>query len=489
MKSLLLDRITVAPRKAFDKGSPHINGPAEFGVSPGKECIFTFPVRGEKPVTFRIEGELPPGILFDPVSGRFSGRPEREGDFPVRVIAFNVHGEDVKDFTLRVHPDKIGLAPLLGWTSWNAFRTDFDQEKILRTARALIKTGLAARGYNYINIDSGWQGCTRDKETKALDTNYRFPDMASMVREIHELGLHAGIYSTPMVIAWGSTHYEIFRGSCGYPVDVYGSLQTPEWLFFGGLGKTPFEKEDAARWAEWGFDYLKYDWSKCDIAHSRSMSEALRATDRDFVYSLTTICPPEWAEEYRAIAHMYRNNPDTEPCWRSVRSSILSADSWLKHCGPGGWFDMDMLALGPVHEYFGDAVLTNTEAVTAFSAWALLGSPIQISCDLERIDDFTLDVLSNEELLAVNQDTSSVAELIKSVAGAGGYEFRIYRKTLSDGSMVYGFFNLGEEPCYETFDLGREYRIRDLWACRDLGKTDTLKMSIPAHGVRMLQVC
>ena len=84
-----------------------------------------------------------------------------------------------------------------------------------------------------------------------------------------------------------------------------------------------------------------------------------------------------------------------------------------------------MLALGPVHEYFGDAVLTNTEAVTAFSAWALLGSPIQISCDLERIDDFTLDVLSNEELLAVNQDTSSVAELIKSVAGAGGYEFRI----------------------------------------------------------------
>ena len=487
MKSLLLDRITVSPRTAFDKGAPHINGPAEFGVSPGKECIFTFPVRGEQPITFRIEGDLPPGIQFDPAAGRFSGRPETEGDYPVRVTAVNAHGEDAKNFALRVHPDKIGLAPLLGWTSWNAFRTDFNQEKILRTARALVRTGLAARGYSYVNLDSGWQGCTRDKKTNALDTNYRFPDMAAMVRQIHELGLRAGIYSTPMVIAWGSTHHEIFRGSRGYPVDVYGSLQTPEWLFFGGLGKTSFEKEDAARWAEWGFDYLKYDWSKCDIEHSRVMAEALRETDRDFVYSLTTLCPAEWAGEYQSIAQMYRNNPDTEPCWKSVRAGILSADSWLKHCRAGGWFDMDMLALGPMHEYFGDTVLPENEAVTEFSAWALLGSPIQISCDLERIDDFTLDILSNEELLAVNQDTSSAAELIKSVAGEGGYEFRIYRKKLADGSAVYGFFNLGEEACLETFDLGRTCVIRDLWACRDLGKTEKLEMRIPAHGVRVLQ--
>ena len=493
MDTLLQDFVEVAPHTPFDSGAPHINGPAEFGVSPGRECVYAFPVRGERPLAFRVDGELPPGIRFDQAAGRFSGRTEKEGDYPLKISAANRLGETEKAFTLRVHPHRIGLAPLLGWTSWNACRLDFDQDRILRIAHALVNSGLAARGYSYINIDSGWQGCTRDRTSHALNANHRFPDMAAMVREIHALGLHAGIYSTPMVIAWGSTLSEIFRGSRDYPVDASPGMQPSSLFHFGGIGKTPLEKEDAARWAEWGFDYLKYDWPGCDIRHARYMADALRATDRDFVFSLTTQCSPGFAHEYRAVANMYRNNLDTAPEWASLRSSIASADDWLAYTGAGGWFDLDMLAVGPVHADCGSTKLTRDETILEFSAWALLGSPIQISCDLERIDDFTLDVLSNEEVLAVNQDTWNRAELIRHTIdqrnGKPFRELRIYCRHLADGSEALGFFNLGDAPYSESFALHDECAIRDLWACRDLGRMQVLNMCIPAHGARMFRVC
>ena len=121
-----------------------------------------------------------------------------------------------------------------------------------------------------------------------------------------------------------------------------------------------------------------------------------------------------------------------------------------------------------------------------------MGSPIQISCDLEKIDDFTLDVLSNEELLAVNQDTAGTAKLLRCSLDQHEEkilrEFRVYRKVLADGSTVYGFFNLGDEACDETFSLPRKCAVRDLWSRRDLGQTDTLAMRIPAHGARVFRI-
>ena len=121
-----------------------------------------------------------------------------------------------------------------------------------------------------------------------------------------------------------------------------------------------------------------------------------------------------------------------------------------------------------------------------------MGNPIQISCDLEKIDEFTLDVLSNEELLAVNQDTAGTAKLLRCSLNQHGEkilrEFRVYRKVLADGSAAYGFFNLGDEACDETFALPRKGAVRDLWSRRDLGETDTLAMRIPAHGARVFRI-
>ncbi len=220
MRTWLESEVQVAARAAFDEGAPHINGPSEFGVTPGKLCLHVFPVRGEAPMAFSVEGRLPSGIGLDAATGLLTGRTREEGDFPLLVAAANRHGRAEKAFTLRVHEGMTGLAPLLGWTSWNAMDRWVNQEKVLKEARALKALGLAARGYAYVNIDSGWQGTRRTHDTHALTANEKFPDMAALVREIHGLGLKAGIYSTPMVIAWGSNPEELFRGSTDYPIDT-----------------------------------------------------------------------------------------------------------------------------------------------------------------------------------------------------------------------------------------------------------------------------
>ena len=134
MDSLLKDSVIVAPRIPFDQGAPFINGPDTFGLTPGKICYYVFPVRGEGPFSFKVEGDLPPGITLDKSSGWLTGRTEAEGDYPIRVTASNRHGSADKLFTLRVHPGMTGFAPLLGWTSWNAMDRWLNQEKVLRQA-------------------------------------------------------------------------------------------------------------------------------------------------------------------------------------------------------------------------------------------------------------------------------------------------------------------------------------------------------------------
>ena len=502
MNSLLSSSVFAAKRIPFDQGAPFINGPAVFGLTPGKVCFYVFPVRGETPVSFRIEGRLPQGIVFDPAAGKLSGVTSEEGDFPLLVTASNRHGDAEKAFTLKVHHGMTGLAPLLGWTTWNAMDRWLNQEKVLRQAHFLKKLGLAARGYAYVNLDSGWQGGKRRLDTLALIPNERFPDMAALVRDIHSLGLKAGIYSTPMVIAWGSNPEELFRGSTDYPIDLSLWMQTDERGYakgigkngnFGGIGKNGREREDAKQWAEWGFDYLKDDWPECDLEHVRRMKEALLATDRDFIYSLTTHCSPRLADEYKKYGNMFRDNNDNLTCWDSVQATLRTSDAWLPHTGPGAWYDLDMLAIGPVHPYAFKTALTHDETLFCFSAWTLLSSPVQLSCNFDTVDDFTLDVFSNEDLLAVNQDITARTVMIRNEtvydhSGAVIREIRVYRKALAGGRAAYGFFNLSETEQRLDFPLEREMPVYDCWARSALGKTDLLRMNLPRHGARVLLV-
>ena len=494
MQSLLDPVVQIARRQPHDAGVPVINGASVFAMTPGRNAHHTLAVRGARPLSFSLSGSLPEGISFDCEKGCFCGKTSESGTYPLLVTVRNAEGEATREFTLIVRKGFLGAAPLMGWTSWNAYEWRIDENKILANARLLCSLGLASRGYSYINIDSCWQG-NRAGSRPGLHPNSRFPDMPAMVKEIHSLGLKAGIYSTPRVIAWGSTHQEIFAGSTGYPLD-------PEYFhtYFGGCGRASYEDADAALWADWGFDYLKYDWPMCDIPHTRRMREALDKTGRDVVLSIVTNCKAELAEEYRKYAQSYRSNPDTRDRWEVIEGNIYTADVWLDKIGPGGWFDLDMFALGvmtidrgrkDISMPEGRNLLTRDEAITHFSVWAILNSPLQLSCQLDKMDEFTLDLVSNEEIIAVNQDITALPELLREekITGDGRMirKIRIYRKKVSDGAMVYCFVNLADDAAEMVFTPEKCAAVRDLWGQRDLGRTESVKMILPAHGSRVLK--
>ena len=501
MKILEKSNIDIASVIPYDSGSPKINGPSVYGASPLKPFSYAIPTRGQRPLKFYFEGVLPQGLKLDSSTGFFSGIPKDEGEYKILLRAENEYGSHEKEFRIIIAENNICLTPLLGMTSWNAHMEFLNQEIMLANAKILVSSGLAARGYNYINIDSCWQG-KRDKKTLALQPNKRFPNIRRFVAEIHALGLKAGIYSTPMVIAWGSTKFELFPGSTGYPLDP--AFSQP---YFGGCGAISFEEVDAAQWAEWGFDYLKYDWPECDVEHVKRMSKALRKTNRDLVFSLTTNCKISEINSYRQYANMFRSNADTADRWESISANGFSADNWAKYVKPGSWFDMDMLALGnmmierngenphyhPNLTSSKENRLSRDEQITHMTIWALFPSPIQISCDLTSLDDFTLALLSNEEILAINQDEEANAaicvrhDIQRDANGNKLREIKIYRRQLAGGKKVFGFFNLSDSEQQVDFQFEKPLLLRDPWALRDVeGKMDKLNLLLPPHGSRIL---
>ena len=493
MKKDNLFEIEVAPAKPFDQGTPHINGPEIYGASPGRDFLYSMPVRGARPLKFSWFGNIPAGLKLDSETGFITGQATSEGRYQVTLNVENAAGRANKPFEIVIATDQLCLTPLLGWTSWNAFSHVVSEQKVRKTAEKLVDTGLAARGYSYINIDSAWQG-QRLKNNQPIPPNENFPDMAGLVSYIHRLGLKAGIYSTPMVHAWG--HYPdriVLPGETGYPLN-------PEYFqgYFGGCGSEHYEHIDAAQWAEWKFDYVKYDWPVCDPYHTELMAKELRNTGRDFVLSLTTGCDILHIEAYKKYANMCRSNIDTADTWETILANAFPPEHWEKCTGPGTWFDMDMLALGVMTIASGPKPvpapnrLSRNEMITHMSLWALFPSPLQISCDLEKLDDFTMSLLANEELLDINQD--KLGRCAVCVAhnhdDEGNSETRVYKRELADGSYAAAFINLGNEAAEITFErTGRKFEdVRDVWALKDLDSAkDRIALGVPAHGTRVIR--
>jgi alpha-galactosidase len=475
--------------------TPRINGPTIFGVRPGSPFLYTIPVTGERPITYGAD-ELPAGLSLDAATGRITGRVEKAGEYPVVLRATNKLGQAEKKFRVVVG-EKIALTPPLGWNSWNSWAGSVDQNKVLRSARALVSSGLANHGWSYVNIDDTWQG-ERGGKHFAILGNEKFPDMKQLCDDIHALGLKAGIYSSPWI-----TTYAGFRG--GSSDDAQGTW--PKVESYEGhkanhrLGKHTFEKNDAAQWAEWGFDYLKYDWNPNDIPHTRAMAEALRATGRDIVFSLSNAAPFDDIAELSKYANAWRTTGDIVDAWapptpeswqQSVTEIGFSQDRWTPHGRPGHWNDPDMLVVGWVGwgPNLHPTRLTPAQQYSHVSLWAMLSAPLLIGCDLERLDAFTLNLLSNDEVLAINQD--ALGRSAHRVATLGSVD--VYRKQLEDGGIALGYFNRGETPQtfpvrLESLWLGASPRVRDVWRQKDLAPADgTLQVSVPGHDVMLYRI-
>jgi alpha-galactosidase len=453
---------------------PRINGAKTFGVRPGSPFLFKIPATGNRPMQFSVEN-LPAGLKLNTVNGLITGTLTKPGEYKMIVAVKNDVGEAKREFTV-VCGNLLALTPPMGWNSWNCWGLTVSDEKVRSSAQALIDKGLADHGWTYINIDDGWEAAKRNPKGEIL-ANEKFPNMKSLGQWLHDNGLKFGIYSSP-----GPT-------TCG-----------------GYLGSYKYEKLDAATYASWGIDYLKYDWcSYGDLKEGKDTSLAafqrpyktmqnfIRAQKQDIVYSLCQYGMKNvWQWGSLVDGNCWRTTGDITDTWKSLRDIGFSQTKQHPFAKPGRWNDPDMLIVGELGwgEKLHPTRLTPDEQYTHISLWCLLSSPLLIGCDISKMDDFTLNLLTNDEVIELDQDPlgKQALQLLKEV------NYEVWVKELEDGSKAVGIFNLGDS--YKTIsfkwsDIGLRGNtmIRDLWRQKDLGFTyDECISKVPPHGVTLLKV-
>lgn len=453
--------------------APRINGPRVIGATPGRPFLFRIPATGAGELEFAAEG-MPAGLVLDPRTGVITGSLKRAGTFKVRLEAASESGRAARTLTIIGGEGKLALTPPMGWNSWNVWGCSVDQEKVMLAAKWLVKSGLAAHGYAYVNIDDCWEG-ERGPDGE-IRTNEKFPDLRRVADYCHSLGLKVGIYSSPGP-----------KTCAGYE------------------GSWEHEKQDARTYAKWGIDYLKYDWCsygnvatgegrEMHVKPYRAMREALDGCGRDIVFSLCQYGMGEvWEWGKSAGGNLWRTAGDISDDWRSLAGIAFRQPELSKWAGPGHWNDPDLLAVGELG--WGPDLrptrLTGNEQILHVTAWALLAAPVLVSCDLSALDEFTLALLANDEVIEVNQDPLG-RPVTRTVSDAEMTE--VWARRLFDGTLAVGLFNRGFERADVTArwaDLGMSgaQPVRDLWAKRDLGKRrDGCTLSVPAHGAALVKI-
>ncbi len=358
----------------------------------------------------------------------------------------------------------LAATPPLGWNSWNTFYQNINEELIIETADAMVESGMAASGYQYIVIDDGW-ALYRDEDGNIQPDSTKFPSGIKFLADyVHERGLKFGIYSTA-----GDT-------TCG---------KRP--------GSWTYEVQDANQYAAWGVDYVKYDWCGHKLGSAKEvyskMSKALLDTGRPIVFS---ICewgdhsPWEWG---RSVGHLWRTTYDIGQCWEKKGNlgviDIIDAQNGLEeYSGPGGWNDPDMLRIG-------SKCLTYEEQKSHFSFWALLNAPLMAGNDIRNMTEEVRGILTNKEVIGINQDP----------LGSQGFKFcdegdlEYWRKELADGSLALILLNRSSKPVVMKLSLDNlisdtnSFMARDLWDHVDLGKLEGNYTSVVAsHGIKFLRL-
>jgi len=451
--------------------TPKINGAKVVGVHPGFPFLYRISATGIRPMTFAVEN-LPEGLSLDADKGVISGNLKQRGEYLIKLKAQNAKGEMTRNLKVVVG-DIIALTPPMGWNSWNCFGLTVTEDKVKTSADIFIKTGIANHGWTYINIDDGWELPQRDVQGKIV-SNEKFKDMKAFTTYIHGYGLKAGLYSSPGPMTCGQF-----------------------------LGSYQHEESDARSYADWGFDYLKYDWCSYDqIAKDGSLFElqkpylkmksALEKVDRDILFSLCQYGNGNvWKWGGSVGGNTWRTTGDIMETWESMSKIGFNQEAGAPYAKPGNWNDPDMLVVGWVG--FGNprpTQLTPDEQYTHISLWSLLSAPLLIGCDLTKLDDFTLNLLTNDEVIDIDQDPlgKQAIPLLKTA------DYQILVKELEDGSKAVGLFNLTENDLKmsvtrEALKLTGTQTIRDVWRQKELGVlTDKFESVVAPHGVILVKI-
>jgi alpha-galactosidase len=353
----------------------------------------------------------------------------------------------------------LAATPPMGWNSWNHFAERINARTIRAQADAMVSSGMKDAGYLYINIDDTWEG-KRD-EKGFMHPNEKFRDMKALADYVHSKGLKLGIYSSP-----GPKTCAGYEGSLGH------------------------EEQDAQTYADWGIDYLKYDWcqstgspEQMKAAYTK-MRDALKKTSRPIVFSL---CQYGWGNVWEwgesVGGNLWRTTGDIEDTFESMSRIGFGQSGHEKYAGPGHWNDPDMLEVG-------NGGMNEDEYRTHFSLWSILAAPLIAGNDLAAMTPFTLDMLTNREVLAVDQDP----------LGKQGYPvvqegpFEVWMRPMQDGTIVVGLFNRSKEQDRMTvrfahIGLSGSAAVRDLWLHKDAGTfSEAFSAYVPAHGVVLVRL-
>lgn len=484
-----------APKIAhFDpfSGPPRIHGASRVGIRPGTEIIHPLAATGERPLRFEVVG-LPVGVEVDSEGILRGTAPVERGEHNLAVTVTNAKGAATASVELVVG-DTLALTPPMGWNSWNVYASRVSADVVLRTAQAMVDSGMRDLGYQYINIDDHWHAPERASDGRPVANSETFGEgIAALADAVHGLGLKLGIYSDAGTMTCGKC--------------------------FGGYG---YERIDAETYASWGVDLLKYDYcfapSSADVARSRytTMGNALKATNRSIVFS---VCewgfrkPWQWA--HASGGSMWRTTPDIFDTfsWTPLgvryiaRHNLKLADS----AGPGRWNDPDMLLVGNHGKGQATGVLrtpnqlpgslggrkiwsfpgiSQAQTLSHMTLWAMMAAPLLASHDISQSSEFDLALLTNPEILAIDQDPlGAQGRLMGSKLGM----WQVV-KPLADGGFAVSVTNLTRVSRRITIDVeqisrsgaapvapGGSYEVTNAWTMQALGSVTTLRSRLSAH--------
>src|SRR5215831_586043 len=471
--------------------APRINGPSLTGVTPGHDVLYKIPATGTAPITYGATN-LPKGLTLDPATGIIRGTIATHGRYPVTFTAKNPAGSVSKPFTF-VAEGQLALTPAMGWNSWNAYGRAVSDALARAAADAMVSKGLIDHGWTYVNLDDGWERSARESDPlyegegqirtpdSTILTNKKFPNMKSLGDYVHGKGLKFGIYSGP-----GPT-------TC--------QRLTASWHN---------EVKDFQTFASWGVDYLKYDW--CSYLSVLAPGEtnqqlsvlkrpyqvarsALDRVSRDIVFWLCQYGWGnvwEWGAEPGIAGNSWRTTGDITDTWESMAGIGFQQVGHSKFASPGHWNDPDMLVIGKVGwgPRLRDSRLTPNEQYVHITLWTLLASPLLLGNDLTQMDDFELNLVTNDEVLAVHQDPlGKAADRISKKD-----MLEVWARPLADGSLAVGLFNRDEmdtkvSVSWSELGVRGKQTVRDLWRQKDLGAFDgEFSSMVPRHGTVFVRI-
>ena len=384
--------------------------------------------------------------------------PAGEGAYPARVEPPALH---------KVPSNGLAKTPPMGWNSWNKFAGRIDDATVRSIADAMASNGMKDAGYQYINIDDTWEADHRDAQGN-ITTNKKFPDMKALADYIHAKGLKLGIYSSP-----GPNTCAGYDGSYGH------------------------EEQDAATWAAWGIDYLKYDWCGARNLYKdeemqavyQKMGDALHKTGRPIVFSLCQYGRQDvWKWGPEVGGNLWRTTGDIRDAWDSMAKIGFDQDPLASYAAPGHWNDPDMLEIG-------NGGMTDTEYRTHMSLWAMLAAPLLAGNDLRSVPKPVLDILTNRDVVAIDQDKDGRQG--RRIWQSGDQEARqeAWIRELAGGAQAIAIFNRAAADANVTLkwsDLGMKKApksARDLWEHREVSLIGAgYSGNVPGHGVVLLRV-